>query len=297
MLELRGLHPPIPTPFEGGRFSESHLLENLDRWSRAPLQGYVVLGSNGEAPLLEDEERRDVIAAARRAIPRGERLLIAGTGRESTAAAIRATREAFDVGADAALVGAPHYYKPDYVDAVLERHFRAVADASPGPILLYSVPQFTGVPLSPGLVRSLSSHPRIAGIKDSGGDLENLKLLIDAARGADFKVLLGSARILAGGILAGAEGAVLAVANVAASLCHEIAEAAFRGEAKQAEAGNERLLPLAQAVTRTHGIGGLKAALDLLGFRGGEPRPPLLPATPGAREEIAAHLRKLGLLG
>jgi len=297
VTKLRGLYPPIPTPYDGGRFSETRLRENLERWADTPLQGYVVLGSNGEAPLLEEDERRAVIAAARKALPAGGRLLIAGTGRESTEAAIAATREAFDLGADAVLVGVPHYYKPDYTDEVLERHYRAVADASPGPVLLYSVPQFTGVALSPAMVGRLASHPRIAGVKDSGGDLGNLRALVEAGKGREFTVLLGSARILAKGTLAGAAGAVLAVANVAPHLCHEIFEAASRGEEKEAEAGNERLGPIAQAVTRGHGIGGLKAALDLLGYHGGEPRAPLPPASSEARREIESHLRALGLLG
>lgn len=297
MPDLRGLYPPIPTPFDAGRFSEARLRENLQRWAATPLQGYVVLGSNGEAPLLEEDERRAVIAAARKALPAGGRLLIAGTGRESTEAAIRATREAFEAGADAALVGVPHYYKPDYTDEVLERHYRAVADASPGPVLLYSVPQFTGVPLPPAMVKRLASHPRIAGIKDSGGDLANLEALLEAGRGEEFTVLLGSARILAKGILAGAAGGVLAVANVAPHLCHEIVEAAQRGDAERASADNERMLPIAQAVTRGHGIGGLKAALDLLGYHGGDPRPPLPAASPEARREIGSLLRDLGILG
>jgi dihydrodipicolinate synthase/N-acetylneuraminate lyase len=154
------------------------------------------------------------------------------------------------------------------------------------------------LPLSPALVASLATHERVLGIKDSGGDIENVRALLDVARGSggSFKVLIGNARIWAEGILAGAFGGVLAVQNVAPRQCREIEAAARAGDVDRARALNESLLPLAVAVTRTHGIGGLKAALDLLHFRGGDPRPPLRPASPAARLEIAGHLRSLGLL-
>ena len=298
MVNLRGLFPPIPTVFEGWRISAAHIAENIARWNEEPLDGYVVLGSNGEAPLLEEGEKREAIGAARRAAEKGKKLLLVGTGRESTLAAVRATREAFDLGADAVLLGAPTYYKPEYTDPILEKHFRSVADASPGPVILYSVPQFTGVPLSPALVAKLATHQKIVGIKDSGGDLENVKSLVAVRRdgGTPFHVLVGSARVWAEGLLAGAAGGVLAVANVAPRLCTDIGTAARRGDATAARAGNDRLMPLATAVTRGHGIGGLKAALDLLHYHGGDPRPPLTPASPAARLEIATHLRALGLL-
>lgn len=298
MIQPQGQYPPIPTPFVNGRVSTAALERNLARWGEEPLEGYLVLGSNGEAPLLEDEERRSVIRAARRAIPEGRRLMIVGTGRETTGAAIRTTIEAFDMGADVVLVGVPTYYKPEMKDPVLEKHLRAVADASPGPVLLYSVPQLTAVPLSPGLVASLAAHPRVVGIKDSAGDLANIRALVEVGRRSPepFHILVGNARILAGAILAGVTGAILAVANVAPRLCSEIAAAAGRGDGAAARDGNERLTPLCVAVTQQYGVGGLKAALDLLGYDGGEPRPPLQPPSEAARAEIASHLEALGLL-
>lgn len=298
MTSFQGQFPPIPTPFQGERIAPQHLADNIGRWNEQPLEGYVVLGSNGEAVHLTEDEKREIIRTARRATPQGERLLIVGAGREWTAATIQAVREAFDLGADAVLVGVPSYYKPQLTDPVLEAHLRQVADASPGPMLLYSVPQFTGVPLSPSLVASLASHPSVAGIKDSSGDVENLRTLARLTRehGEEFSVLIGSASALADGIMAGARGAVLAVASVAPKQCAAVIEAARRGDAREAGAGVEALMPLARAVTRVHGIGGLKAALDLLGYHGGDPRSPLPPASAAAREEIAAHLRTLGLL-
>ncbi len=291
---LSGLFPPIPTPFVHGELSAERLADNLALWNRQPLDGYVVLGSNGEAPLLDDAERAAVIRAAREAIPT-ERLLIAGAGRESTRATIHAVKEAFDLGADAVLVGVPGYYRPAMTDEVLEAHFRAVADASPGPILLYSVPFFTGLPLGAALFGRLVGHDRIIGIKDSSGDPASIEALVAAgkAAGREASILVGSARALAEGVRRGAAGGVLAVANLAARSCARIAEAARAGDMDEARRLNRALDPLTEAVTIKHGIGGLKAALDLLGFFGGLPRPPLPAPSEAARAEIAARLKEL----
>jgi 4-hydroxy-2-oxoglutarate aldolase len=296
---IQGQYPPIPTPFAGERIANQALADNIARWNDEPLEGYVVLGSNGEAIMLTDDERREVVRTARRAIPEGKRRMIVGAGREWTAATIGAVREAFDMGADAVLVGLPSYYKPAMTSRAIEAYYREVADASPGPVILYSVPAFTGIPIPPEVVAALAPHPSIVGIKDSAGDIENLRALSRIARehGDEFSVLIGNAGLLAEGIMSGSRGAVLAVANVAPRQCDRIIEAARRGDAREANGGLETLLPLARLVTRTHGIGGLKAALDLLGYHGGEPRRPLEAPDAAAREEIAARLRDLGLLG
>lgn len=293
---LKGQFPPIPTPFVDGEYSARALTENLARWNGQPLAGYVVLGSNGEAPLLDDEERAAVIAAARSAIPAGRRIIV-GAGRESTRATIRAVDEAFALGADAVLVGVPVYYKPWMTHETLRDHFLRVADASAGPIVLYSVPFFTGIPLTPALFAEMLRHERVIGIKDSSGDLASLDGMLAAAGGRpDASVLVGNARILAQGLHRGATGAVLAVANVAAETCDEIGRRVAAGDIEEAGRLNESILPLTQAVTREHGIGGLKAALDLLYFHGGDPRPPLQPVTVQGRAAIASHLSRLGLL-
>lgn len=294
---LKGLFPPIPTPFVGGEFSERHLAGNIARWNDLPVDGYVVLGSNGEAPLLDEHERAAVVRAAYEAIP-SERKMIVGAGRESTRATIRSVKEAFSLGADAALVGVPAYFKSAMTAEVLREHYLRVADASPGPVLLYSVPFFTGIPIGPALFAELIGHERIAGIKDSSGDPESLRGTLEAARarGRDLSVLIGSARVLAAGLEMGASGSVLAVACVAPRACAEIAHLVESGQTAPAGRKNETLLPLIEAVTRKHGIGGLKAGLDLLHYYGGDPRPPLPPAGPAARAEIAELLRQLGLL-
>jgi 4-hydroxy-2-oxoglutarate aldolase len=294
---LKGFYPPIPTPFLNDGFMATHLEENLSLWNRQPLDGYVVLGSNGEAPLLDDEERAAVVKTARGAIPAG-RTMIVGTGRESTRDTVRSTVQAFELGADAVLVGVPSYYRPAMSSAVLEDHFLRVADASPGPMLLYSVPFFTDIPIEPGLFGKLIRHERIVGIKDSSGDIGSVKALAEQARagGRDISILVGSASVLAGGLASGACGGVLAVACVAGRACAEIARLVDGGEMTEAGKLNEQVAELAIAVTKRHGIGGLKAALDLLHFYGGDPRPPLPPAGPEARAEIAGLMTRLGLL-
>ncbi len=294
---LKGLYPPITTPFLNDGFAAAHLEENLSLWNRQPLDGYVVLGSNGEAPLLDEAERAEVIGTARRAIPPDRRMIV-GTGRESTRDTIRATREAFDLGADAVLVGVPTYYRPAMSSSVLEGHFLRVADASPGPMLLYSVPFFTDIPIEAPLFERMIRHERIAGIKDSSGDLGSVRALVEAASatGRTISILVGSAAVLAGGLAAGACGGILAVACVAPRACAEIARLVARGDTDAAASLNALVADLALAVTKRHGIGGLKAALDLLHFNGGDPRPPLPPAGPEARAEIAGLMARLGLL-
>lgn len=293
---LNGLFPPIPTPFVEGEFSRDRLAENIDRWNEMPLDGYVVLGSNGEAPLLDDHERQAVVRAACERI-RPDRKMIVGAGCESTRATIRTVREAFELGADAVLVGLPIYYRPDMTREVLREHFLRVADASPGPILLYSVPAFTALPVEPPLFEELIRHDMICGIKDSSGDIASTGAFIEAARGREgVSVLVGSARILAEGLSRGAVGGVLAVSCVAAGITREIFDHVAGGRLDEALRLNETLNPLAAAVTTNHGIGGLKAALDLLHLYGGDPRSPLPPAGAAARSEIAGLMKGLGLL-
>lgn len=293
---LNGQFPPIPTPFVDGEFSAGELTENLARWNDLPLAGYVVLGSNGEAPLLDDYERTAVIRAVHAGLRSGRKMIV-GAGRESTRATIRSVKEAFALGADAVLVGVPTYYKPAMTQDALREHYLRVADASEGPILLYSVPFFTGIPLTAALFAEMLLHERVIGIKDSSGDLSSLEgMLAAAASRRGVSVLVGNARILADGLHRGASGAVLAVANVAAALCDEIARLVAAGDLTRARQLNDSIMPLASAVTREHGIGGLKAALDLLHFHGGDPRMPLLPADAEARAGIASHMSRLGLL-
>jgi 4-hydroxy-2-oxoglutarate aldolase len=273
---LSGVFAPLPTPFDrGDRLDVGRLRAGLDRWIASPLAGFVVLGSNGEAPLIDDTESERVVAVARELVP-DNRPLVAGTGRESTQATVRATRRAAALGADAAMVRTPGFFKAQMTDDAFVRHYAAVADASPIPILLYNFTAVTGVMLAAEAVARLASHPNIVGIKESSGDLSRLSSLIQCANG-DFAVLTGSATTFYGALCAGAAGGILAISAVVPDACARLFALARAGRRTDAEALQERLLPLARLLGSTYGVPALKAALNLSGFDVGYPRPPLAP--------------------
>jgi 4-hydroxy-2-oxoglutarate aldolase len=292
---FEGVFPPIPTPFDGaGKVDLGTLRANIARWNETGLAGYVALGSNGEAPLLNDDESVAVIQAVREAMAPGMTLIV-GTGRESTRDTLIACRAAADAGADAVLVITPWYYKRSMTGDTLRRHFETVADDSPVPVLLYNMPGNTGVNLPVATAAELAGHPSVVGIKDSAGDIGQLSALVRSTPG-DFAVMCGNTGAFAPGLLLGATGGILALANVAPRQTVALYQAAQAGRLDEVQALNDRLVPVGVAVTRTYGIGGLKAALDMLGYVGGRPRPPLLPPSPEAVEDIRRILEKAGLL-
>jgi 4-hydroxy-2-oxoglutarate aldolase len=275
---VRGVLPPIPTPFDtSGHVAYSALRENLQRWNQYGLAGYVVLGSNGEAAYLERSEKVRLLEAAREVIP-ADKLLIAGTGCESTAATIELTRQAAEVGADAALVITPNFYDGKMSPDALIAHFGSVADASPIPVLLYNVPKFTHVELAASTVARAVPHPNIVGIKDSGGNITKLADTVRLAQeaGGAFDVLAGSAGFLFAALAVGAVGGVVALSNVAPQQCVEIYTLFQEGRWDEAADLQRRMVPVNTAITATYGVAGLKAALDMLGFYGGPVRAPLL---------------------
>ena len=289
-MPLGGVVPPLVTPFRpDGSLDLAAFEANLAGLEGVGLPGFLVLGSNGEAAGLEEAEKLEIVAAARRAVP--GRFLVAGTGTESTRGTIDLTRKAADLGADAALVLTPHFYRSRMSEEALRRHFTAVADASPVPIYLYSVPAFTGLAWPPGLAASLAGHPRIAGMKESSGDVGLLGRIV-ASVPTDFEVACGNAPVLYPALCAGATGGILAVANCAPRLVVALHDAFVAGDHARARLLQEVLTPLAVAVTSTWGVAGLKAALDLAGLRGGAVRAPLLPVPAAAREEVRPLLEQ-----
>ena len=291
-MRLHGVLPPIPTPFDGGgQVDAGAMSANVARWMQTRIRGVVVLGSNGEAPLLDEAESDAAIAAAREQVP-SDRLCIAGTGRESTPAAIGAAKRAADLGADAVLVRTPSYFKPLLTPEAFVAHYTAVADASPAPVVLYNFTALTGVTLAVDVVARLAEHPNIIGMKESGSDLTYVSALIDATPD-DFAVMAGSAPVFFPALAMGASGGVLAVASVATDLCTDLYDAVRAGRLGEARALQRRLTPVARLVTSAHGIPGLKAAVTLLGFTAGDPRPPLRPAGPAAVEQLRAAVESL----
>jgi 4-hydroxy-2-oxoglutarate aldolase len=294
MTPFDGVYPPVLTPFRGGEVAPDRLATNLRRLNIHPLAGYVVLGSTGEFPLLTEGEKERVIATAREHTPR-DRLLVAGTGGESTEACIRLTKRAADLGADAAIVITPSYFKGAMKPPVLTRHYRAVADASLVPILLYNFPANTGINLEPDTVARLAEHPNIRGIKDSSGNVPQAAELIRLTP-KTFHVFVGSPIAFLPALVVGGGGGILAVANLAPAECCEVWRLAQAGQWAEARDVAFRLGPLATGISGRHGIGGLKAALDLLGGYGGPPRAPLPAPDADAVEEIREILATTGLL-
>ena len=266
---------------------------NVDRWMATRVSGIVVLGSNGEAPLLDETESDEVIAAARERVP-GERLLLAGTGRESTRAAAAAARRAGALGADAVLVRTPSYFKGQLTVEAFVAHYTAVAEASPVPVVLYNFTALTGVTLPVEAVSRLAEHPNIVGMKESGSDLRFVAALVDHTPD-DFSVLAGSAPAFYASLLVGAAGGVLALACVVPDLCVELYELVQANRLPEARELQRQLTPLAALVTSANGVPGLKAALSLLGFTAGDPRPPLRPVLADVVTQLREALDELNV--
>ena len=294
-MRLDGIFTPIVTPFTASDdVDEAALRRNVARWMTTPLHGLVVLGSNGEAPQLDDDEADRVVAVAREGVPRDRRFLV-GTGREGTRATIAATRRAADLGADAVLIRTPSFFKPQLTTEIFVRHYTEVADASPVPVLLYNVTMFTGVSLHPDAVERLGRHPNIIGMKESGSDIGLLSEYV-ARTPDEFTVLGGSATMLVHSLSAGCGGAIIALAALLPEACVTLWNHVREGRFAEAQTLQRTLTPLARLVGGGHGVPGLKAALDLMGYTGGFPRPPLRPGSPDAIDSIRRQLEALGAL-
>ncbi len=291
-MVIEGIIPPVPTPFSPatGAVDLDALRAQLSRFRDTGLAGVLVLGSNAEAGLL-DEEEADAIVETARAEVAGDRLLIVGTGRESTRATIAACVRAAERGADVVLVRAPSFFKTQMTPEALLTHYRAVADASPAAVMLYNVPGMAGFSLTVPTVRALADHPNVVGIKETSNDLERLGQFA-AVRPDTFSVLSGWAPVAYPSWMIGARGAIIAVANLLPDACVTLWEHARAGRHTDALALQRRLTPLAQLVSNLHGVAGLKCALGEIGAPGGPVRPPLLPVSPAAADEIRAALKE-----
>ncbi len=286
-MNLSGVFPPLTTPFSGeGSVALADLRANVARYNRTPLAGYVALGSTGEAVLLSRAEMDAVLGAVREAAA-AEKILIAGTGAESTAETIERTRRAAELGYQVALVKTPHYYKPQLKPPVLIEHFRRVADASPIPVLLYSVPQFTGIALEAPEVAELAAHRNIIGIKESSGNVQRTQEIL-AGTPPDFQTLAGSAGTFYPSLAVGAVGGILALACVLPELCVELHAAARDDRHDHARELQRRLLPASKAIVADGGVAGVKYAMDVCGYRGGLPRSPLPPLSAALKATIDA---------
>jgi dihydrodipicolinate synthase/N-acetylneuraminate lyase len=291
-VDLTGVYIPSVSPFEAGSgdLDLDAFGANLSSWSAHPISGIVVGGSTGEALLLDVDERRRSWETAREIMGSGL-LLIAGTGAESTRGTIELTRLAAVSGADAVLVQPPAFYRGAMNPVALAAHYRAVADVSPVPVILYQVPlNLSTLDLPTELVAELSGHDNIVGIKDSRGVIGLVAELVEATRGRDFQVLVGNGAVMCEALGIGAVGGILAVANLLPGDCAQIVRAFHEGRIDEAERLQARVAPLHRGIVGGMGVPGVKFALDLLGLRGGDPRPPLRPLAEARHEEVSALL-------
>jgi 4-hydroxy-2-oxoglutarate aldolase len=291
MIPLRGIFAPVTTPFAGDEVDLAAFRRNTRHYATTPLAGIVVLGSNGEAPSLDDAESDGIVTAARDEYPR-EKWLIAGTGRESVRQTLAACRRAAALGADAVMVRTPGFFKTRITPDALLQYFTAVADGSPAPVILYNITAFTGVNLLPETAAALSTHPNVIGLKDSGGNVGVIAALVSQCR-PGFPILAGSTTTLHASLGVGAMGATTGPGAVVPEICAGLQAAFDRGDHTEAARLQELLMPLATSVGPKWSVPGLKVAVDACGLTGGPPRLPLLPVPPEGVKEIHAQVEAL----
>lgn len=285
-LDLSGIYPPIATPFTASEDVDYRRLEeNLHKYAQIPFKGLVVQGSNGEYPYLSEEERVEVVRVVRQSLPQNK-LVMAGSGCESTRATVKLTEKMAAAGADCVLVVTPCYYKGKMDSRALIHHYTQVADQSPVPVVLYSVPANTGLDLPLEAVVTLAQHPNILGVKDSAGDITRIALLVHRTSTQRFQVLAGSAGFLMAAYCVGAVGGVCALANVLGPQVCELHQLCVSGQWDKARALQQRLIEPNTAVTRGLGVPGLKAAMEWFGFHGGSCRSPLQPLTEAQTQQL-----------
>lgn len=294
-LSLEGIFAPVITPFkDDGELDRAGFEHNARAHMKNGLRGLVVTGSTGEAPLLDEREREQLVEWARPHVP-GDRTLIAGVGSESTRTTVRYAQRAAERGVDAVLVVAPHYFGGAMTQDALRAHYLRVADESPVPVVLYNIPKYMHFKLSQSLVQELAKHENVAGIKDSSGERELMEVYL-TAQSDDFTVVTGSGQLWKTTLQMGARGGILAVSLFAPSLATAVAEAVARKDGATADALQSRLTPLAKEIVGEMGVAGVKAAVDSVGLRGGPPRSPLLPLGRADRDRVRQLLSDAELL-
>jgi 4-hydroxy-2-oxoglutarate aldolase len=288
--KFTGIYAALATPFVGEEIATEKFKDNIQKYNAFDLSGYVVLGSTGECVSLSDEESAKLVKTAREAAKRKK--VIAGTARESTKLTIEFTNRMADCGIDAALVRPPSYFKSKMSREALKMHYLAVADRSRVPVIIYNIPQNTGITLESQLIAELAKQPNITGLKESGGNIAFLGELVRHLP-PDFSYLLGHGSAFLPALLLGASGAILAVANAAPGLCAKIYRLFMEGKIKEAAELQLDLIPLNKVVMETYGISGLKYAMDIQGWYGGPVRSPLQPVEEKGKAELTELIRKL----
>lgn len=291
---LKGIYIALTTPFEKEEISLKHFSSNLEKYNQTDVTGYLVLGTTGEASHLDDNESLKLVETACKVTSK-DKNIIAGTARESTRHTIQFTNRVAEMNIEAALVRTPSYYKNKINQETLRKYYLKIADSTKLPIIVYHIPQNTGVYLSPELLCELSEHPNIAGIKDSSGNLDFLTQVVSFLP-SSFNYLLGAGSLIYPGLSLGISGGILALAAVCPELCTKLLSLFNQNKLEEARFLQLELAPLNACLTKIYGVPGLKYALDRIGFYGGPPRSPLLPLDQKGEEKIDHLLKKLGLI-
>ncbi len=294
-ISLKGIFPPLPTSFNDlEELYQNKIRSNIDNLCQYPLTGFLVLGSNGELVMLSEKEKVMALEAAREAIPKNK-LMLAGTGGQSTRETIWLTKEAASIGADAVMVLHPFYYKGLMTPKALLAFYHSVADASDIPVIIYNMPANTGMDMDAPTVLQIATHPNIIGLKDSGGNVAKMAQ-VAGQTGTDFQVLAGSAGFLLPALTVGAVGGILALANIAPRQCLDIMELFSRGDLEAARTLQQRMVAPNGAVTRRWGVPALKYAMDQLGLYGGPPRHPVQPLEKETKKQLLNILKEAGII-
>lgn len=289
---LKGIYPPLTTPFIDDEVSFDKFLENLIKYEMKILSGYVLFGSNGESVFLTREEKLQLITTIRK---HTNRKIIAGTGLDSIKETISLTNDAAEAGADYALIITPSFFKSDMKHHTFLNYFTKVADSVMIPIILYNVPKFTGVNIEVETIIELSSHPNIIALKDSTEISSRISELAANVH-PDFRLIVGTASVLFSGLSSGAVGGILALANIAPDECIQIYNLMRERNFERALEIQNRMIPVNRAVTAKFGVAGLKAAMDMMGYFGGSPRLPLEPLNEAQLIELKMILKKASLI-
>jgi len=279
--------PPIPTPFVNGQVSPDKLRFNLDRLNATKIGGVLALGSNGETVFLTDRERYLVIETVRDALL-PDRVLVTGTGQESTKKTIDLTKKAAELGSDYALVGPPHYFKAQMNHDALYDHYLAVAEAAPVPVISYNSPGFTGFNMGPDLIARLAEHSNIPGVKDGTGNIAQLAELRRVG-GDEFLIYTGNAPTFLAALFVGVNGGMMPITNIFPDQWVQLMKSFRNGNIEDARRLESVLLPMTKSVMK-YGPGGIKAAMDSLGSFGGDPLGPLKRPSPQGQEDIRKAL-------
>jgi 4-hydroxy-2-oxoglutarate aldolase len=265
---------------------------NIGKWNSVDLAGYL-LGSNGEAPYLSERKRSAHRADSGTCGSR--RAIIAGTGLESTRETIRLTNLAAGAGAHAALVITPAFFGSQMNSEALVGHYRAVADASRIPVLIYNVPAYTRLSIAVDTIGELSAHENIAGMKDSSGDIDRIAAIRSVVPGS-FQYIIGSAGAWYPGLLRGVRAGILALSNFAGTSCAQLQKLVDEGKKDEAAKLHEKIVPVNTAVTSTYGVAGLKYASSLFGYQSGHVRSPLRELPEDARQDVRRILAQSGFI-